>query len=266
VDKFDKHVKEEVRGYLNKHVHFSLEERQEIRRRTANKSTTKKFHVVYYSVFASAVVLLMILSYPLVKTLNFNGNSPLEEPAVAVNDSEDNNMNASLDSVVSGKDTINRSREMFSNETTNNLQLSITNNPEMYKLTKASLNTRSTSGKYNSSKEISLGLSFQSKQNSFYTQIFKDEISLEDHHPVIEKIGNWSLIPESESPSDSQENKYTIAVSEVFIDHETYTIIVQTYDIHNDTYANPYSKTEILDFVESLQPESAIKNILMSEY
>ena len=33
MDKFDKHVKEEVQGYLNKHVHFSREESQQIRRK-----------------------------------------------------------------------------------------------------------------------------------------------------------------------------------------------------------------------------------------
>ncbi|MEO4052901.1 hypothetical protein [Solibacillus sp. CAU 1738] len=263
MDKFDKHVKEEVQGYLNKHVHFSREESQQIRKKTANKSSTKKFHGVYYTVLASAVVLFTILCFPLFKTLNFNSNSQSNYSAVEENETEDNmHIKASLDNMVNGEAN-KSSRKMFSNEVTNDLQLSIINNPEKYKLKKASFNYWSKSGEYKdsySSKEITLALSFQSQQNSYFTQIFKGEINLEEHHKVIEKVGNWNLIPDSETSSG--ESKYIIAVSEILVNHEEYTIIVQTYDIHDDFYADPYSKTDILDFIESFQPELAVKNLL----
>ncbi|WP_313894141.1 hypothetical protein [Psychrobacillus sp.] len=261
MDQFDKHVKEEVQGYLNKHVHFSPEESQQIRRKVANKRATKKIDRVYYTVLASAIALFIILSLPLLKTLNFNSSSQSNYSAVAENETEGYN---SLDNIVNGKAN-NSSRKMFSNEAINDLQLSITNNPEKYKLKKASLNYWSKSGEYNdsaSSKEITLALSFQSEHNSYFTQIFKGEVNLEDNHDVIEKVGNCSLIPASETSSDMQENKYIIAVSEILINDEKYTIIVQTYDLHNDIDANPYSKTNILDFLESLQPELAVQNLL----
>lgn len=265
VDKFDKHVKEEVQGYLNKHVHFSREESQQIRRKTANKSSTKKFYGVYYTVLASAIVLFTILSLPFFKNLNFNSSSQSAYFAVEEQETEDNeHINVSLDSMVNGK-AIERSREMMSNEVTNNLQRSIINNPEKYELKKASFNYLSKSGEYKepySSKEITLALSFQSQQNAYFTQIFKGEINLEDNHEIVEKVGEWSLIPESKTHRNMEENKYIIAVSEILMNQEKYTIIVQTYDIHDDFYANPYSKTDILNFTESLKSELAVKNLL----
>ena len=185
VDKFDKHVKEEVQGYLNKHVHFSQEESQKIRSKTINKSSTIKFHGVYYTVLASTIVLITILSIQLFDTLNFNSNSQSEYSVVEEKETEDNeHIKASLDNIVNGKAN-KRSQIMFSNEVTNNLQLSIINNPEKYKLKKASFNYWSKSGEHKdpySSEEITLALSFQSQQNSYFTQIFKGELNLEDNH------------------------------------------------------------------------------------
>lgn len=265
VDKFDKHVKEEVQGYLNKHVHFSQEESQQILSKTINKSSTIKFHGVYYTVVASTIVLIIILSIPLFDTLNFNSNSQSDYFAVEEKETEDNeHIKASLDNIVNGK-AIKRSQIMFSNEVTNNLQLSIINNPEKYKLKKASFNYWSKSGEHKdpySSEEITLALSFQSQQNSYFTQIFKGEINLEDNHKVVEKVGEWNLIPDSKTHSNMEENKYIIAVSEIITNHEKYTVIVQTYNLHDDIDAAPYSKKDILDFTESLKPELAIKNLL----
>ncbi|MGN7477019.1 hypothetical protein ACTHOQ_04115 [Solibacillus silvestris] len=260
MDKFDKHVKEEIRGYLNKHVHFSHEEGQQIRRKAAKKSPAKKFHGVYYTVLASAFVLFTILCLPLFKTLNFNGSSQADYRAMEVKVTEE--MKASLHNIVNGK--ANKSSwKMLSNEVTNHLQRSIINSPEKYELKKASFNYWSKSGGYKDSyspEEITLALSFQSPQNSYFTQIFKGEVNLENNHDIIEKAGNWKLIPASETPHG--ENQYIIAVSEIAVDHEKYTIIVQTYDLHDDIDAAPYSKTDILDFTQSLKPESAIKNLL----
>lgn len=265
MDKFDKHVKEEVQGYLNKHVQFSPEESQQIRRKIASKHAPKKVDGVYYTVLASTIVLFIILSIPLVKTLNFTSNSQDDYSTVAENEIEDNkHIKAFLDDIVNGKSN-DGSRKMLSTEATNDLQLFIMNNPEKYKLKQASLNYWSKSGEYNDSDsptEITLEFSMQSQQSSYFTQIFKGEVSLEDNHEVIEKVGNWSLIPDSETSSNMQENKYTIAVSEILSDDEKYTIIVQTYDLYNDVVANPYSKTDILDFTESLQAELAVKKLL----
>lgn len=265
VDKFDKQVKEEIQGYLNKYVHFSREESQQILSKIKNKSSTIKFNGVYYTVLAFTIVLITILSIPLFDTLNFNSNSQFNYSAVDERETEDKKrIKASLDNIVNGK-VIKRSQKFLSNDVTNDLQLSLINNPAKYNLKKASLNYRSESSEHEdsySSEEISsLALSFQSQQNSFFTQIFKGEINLEDNHKVIEKVGNWNLIPESETSSG--ENKYIIAVSEILVNHEKYTIIVQTYDLHDDFYATPYSKTEILDFLESLQQKSAVKNLIV---
>lgn len=248
VDNFDKHVREEVQGYLNKHVHFSREESQQIISKTTNKSSTKKFFGRYYIVLASSIVLFTILSIPLFDTLNFNSNPKIDYVTVAENETDDkNSMNGE------GK---NGSQKILSNEEKNNLQLSIIHNPEKYKLRKASLIYRKKSDEY------TLALSFQSQQNSFFTQIFKGEVRLEDHHKVIEKVGEWSLIPASETHSNMEENKYAIAVSEIITNQEIYTIIVQTYDLHDDIDAAPYSKTDLLDFTKSLKPELAVKNLL----
>lgn len=264
VDNFDKHVKEEIQGYLNKHVHFSREEGRQIRSKITNKSSTKKFHGVYYTVLTSTIVLIAILSISLFDTLNFNSNSQSNYSAVEEKETEDNrHIKASLDNVVNGK--VDKSNQKyFSSEVTNNLQLLIINDPEKYKLKKASFNYWSKNGEFKdsySSKEITLALSFQSQKNSYFTQIFKGEIDLEDNHEVIEKVGNWSLIPDS-NPSNMEEHKYIIAVSEIITNHEKYTIIVQTYDLHDDIDAAPYSKTDILDFTESLKPELAVKSLL----
>ncbi len=265
VDKFDKHVKEEIQGYLNKHVHFSQEESQQIRSKTINKSSTIKFHGVYYTVLASTIVLITILSIPLFDTLNFNSNSQSDYSAVEEKETEDNeHIKASLDNIVNGK-AIKRSQKISSNEVKNNLQLSITNNPEKYKLKKTSFNYWLKSGEHKdpySSEEVTLALSFQSQQNSYFTQIFKGEINLEDNHKVVEKVGEWNLIPDSKTHSNMEENKYIIAVSEIITNHEKYTVIVQTYNLHDDIDAAPYSKKDILDFTESLKPELAIKNFL----
>lgn len=264
MDNFDKHVKEEIQGYLNKHVHFSREEGRQIRSKITNKSSTKKFHGVYYTVLTSTIVLIAILSISLFDTLNFNSNSQSNYSAVEEKETEDNrHIKASLDNVVNGK--VDKSNQKyFSSEVTNNLQLLIINDPEKYKLKKASFNYWSKNGEFKdsySSKEITLALSFQSQKNSYFTQIFKGEIDLEDNHEVIEKVGNWSLIPDS-NPSNMEEHKYIIAVSEIITNHEKYTIIVQTYDLHDDIDAAPYSKTDILDFTESLKPELAVKSLL----
>lgn len=174
-------------------------------------------------------------------------------PSAEEQEIEDNkHIKASLDNVVNGK--VNKSNQkFFSSEVTNNLQLAIIKDPEKYKLKKASFNYWS--------KEITLALSFQSQKNSYFTQIFKGEIDLEDNHEVVEKVGNWSLIPDS-NLSNMEEHKYIIAVSEIMTNHEKYTIIVQTYDLHDDIDAAPYSKTDILNFTESLKPELAVKNLL----
>ncbi|MEG0472016.1 MAG: hypothetical protein RR588_06745 [Solibacillus sp.] len=263
MDKFDKHVKEEVQGYLNKHVHFSREESQQIRSKIASKSSTKKFPGVYYTVLASTIILFTILSVPFLKSLNFNNNSQSDRFAVEEKETEDTkHIKASLDNLVNGKSN-ERIQKIFSSEVTNDLQRLITNNPEKYKLKKASFNYRANSGEYkdsDSSKEITLALSFQSQENSYFTQIFKGEVSLEDNHKVVEKVGDWNLIPDSETSNGK--NKYIIAVSEIVVNHEEYTIIVQTYDSHDDFYANSYSKTDILDFTESLKPDLAVKNLL----
>lgn len=256
MDNFDKHVKEEVHGYLNKHVHFSQEESQQILSKISNKSSTKKFKGVYYVVLASSIVLFTILSIQLYDILNFNSGPKLEYATVAGNENDNkNNMN---------REGIFRSQIMLSDGEKNNLQLSIIHNPEKYKLGKASLNYRKENNENkdsNSSEEgITLALSFQSHHNSFFTQIFKGEINLEANHKVVENTGNWKLIPDSEKSSG--ENKYIIAVSEILMNHEVYTIIVQTYDIHDDFYANQYSKTDLLDFIESLKPEIAVKSLL----
>lgn len=253
MDNFDKHVKEEIQGYLNKHVHFSREEGQQIRSKITNNSSTKKFHGVYYTVLTSTIVLIAVLSISLFDTLNFNSNSQSNYSAVEEKEIEDNkHIKASLDNVVNGK--VDKSNQkFFSSEVTNNLQLSIIKDPEKYKLKKASFNYWS--------KEITLALSFQSQKNSYFTQIFKGEIDLEDNHEVVEKVGNWSLIPDS-NLSNIEEHKYIIAVSEIMTNHEKYTIIVQTYDLHDDIDAAPYSKTDILNFTESLKPELAVKNLL----
>lgn len=257
VDNFDKQVEEELRGYLNKHVHFSREESQRIRRKVVNKSVTKKFHGVYYTVLASTIVLITILSISTFKNLNLNGNTPSGYFALEEKESEENkDLQASLNNLVNGK-TNKSSRYMFSKEVTDSLQLAIINNPEMYKLKKASYNYWSN---HEELKEITFALSFHSQQNSYFTQLFKGEINLEENHEVIEKAGSWKLIPDSEASRG--EVKYIIAVSETVVNHEKYTIIVQTYDIHDDFYADPYSKKEILDFIESLQPKKAVANLL----
>lgn len=258
VDNFDKHVKEEVQEYLNKHVHFSREESQQIRSKITNKSSTKKFHGVYYTVLASAIVLFTILIIPLFDTLNFNSDPKFDYATVAENETEDkSSMNWEGN---------NWSQKILSDEEKNNLQLSIINDPEKYKLKKASLNFWKESGEYKDSDSseqiISLALSFQSQQNSYFTQIFKGEISLEDHHKVIEKVGDWSLIPDAKTHSNMEENKYTIAVLEIITNNEKYTIIIQTYDLHDDIDAAPYSRTDILNFTESLKPELAVKSLL----
>lgn len=264
VDKFDKHVKKEVQGYLNKHVHFSQEESQKIRSKTINKNSTIKFHGLYYIVLASTIVLITILSIPLFDTLNFNhsqsDNSPVKEKQTEDNE----HIKASLDNIVNGN-AIKRSQKMLSNEVTNDLQLSIINNPEKYKLRKASFNYWSKSGEQKepySSEQVTLALSFQSQQNSYFTQIFKGEINLADNHNVVEKVGQWNLIPDTKTDNNKEENKYIMAVSEIIINHEKYTVIVQTYNLHDDIDAAPYSKTDILDFTESLKLELAIKNLL----
>lgn len=258
VDNFDKHVKEEVQEYLNKHVHFSPEESQQIRSKITNKSSTKKFHGVYYTVLASAIVLVTILSIPLFDTLKFNSDPEFDYATVAENETEDKNS-------VNWEGN-NRSQKILSDEEKNNLQLSIINNPKKYKLRKASLNFWKESGEYkdsdSSEQVISLALSFQSQQNSYFTQIFKGEVRLEDHHEVIEKVGDWSLIPDAKTHSNMEGNKYTIAVLEIINNHEKYTIIIQTYDLHDDIDAAPYSKMDILDFTESLKPELAVKSLL----
>lgn len=257
MDNFDKQVKEEIQGYLNKHVHFSREESQQIRSKTVNKSSTKSFHGVYYTVLAAAIILISILSVPLFKTINFNSNAPADYIAVEEKETNDNKeIKASLDQRVNGN-AFKRSRKMLPNEITDKLQLAVINAPEKYRLTKASYNYWSNSGE---SIDITLALSFNSQQNSYFTQIFKGQVKLEDNHKVIEKSGNWKLIPESETSSG--DNKYIIAVSEIVVNQEKYTIIVQTYDIHDDFYANPYSKTDIVNFLESLQLKVAVKNLL----
>lgn len=260
MDNFDEYVKEEIQGYLNKHVHFSREENQLIRSKTINKRSTIKFHGLYYTVLASTIVLISILSIPLFDTLNFNSNAQSDYSAVEEKETENKeHIKPSLDNIVNGK-AIKRSQIFLSNEVTNGLQLSVINNPEKYKLKKASFNYSGEHKEPFSSEEITLALSFQSQQNSYFTQIFKGEINLEENHKVIEKAGNWNLIPESETSSG--ENKYTIAVSEILVNHEKFTIVVQTYDLHDDFYAAPYSKMDILDFLESLQPKSAVMNLL----
>ena len=261
MDQFDKHVKEEVQGYLNKHVHFSQEEGQQIRRKTTYKSPTKKFHGFYYIVLASTIVLLTVLSIPLFETLNFKSPPQFDSALVGENETEDKI--ASLDDVVNGKGT-NRS-QMISDEARNNLKQSIITNPEKVQLRTASVNYWRPRGEYkdaDSWESITLALSFQSQQNSYFTQVFKGEVNLEDNHEVIEKVGDWSLIPYSETHSNTQENKYIIAVSEVITNHETYTIIVQTYDLHDDSEADPYSKTDILSFTESLKRELAVEKLI----
>jgi len=262
MDEFDKHVKEELQGYLNKHVHFSREESEQILRKTANKSLTKKIHGVYYAVLASAVVLITIQGLLLLNDFNFTSNTQSDFFVETEKETKDGgHIDTSLDTIVNGK-VNSGSRKFLSDEATNDLQQTIIDDPEKYKLEKASLYYRS-SGDYKdsySSMGITLALSIQSQQNSYYTQIFKDKIHLEENHMVIEKVGDWNLIPESESSSG--EMKYAIAVSEVLVNDEVYTIIVQTYDIHDDFYADPYSKTDFLDFLESLQPELAVKNLI----
>ncbi|MBD8036943.1 hypothetical protein H9635_09320 [Solibacillus sp. A46] len=257
MDNFDKQVKEEIQGYLDKHVHFSREESQQIRSKTVNKSSTKSFHGVYYTVLAAAIILISILSVPLFKTINFNSNTPADYIVVEEKETNDNKeIKASLDQRVNGN-AFKRSRQMLPNEITDKLQLAVINAPEKYRLTEASYNYWSNSGE---SIDITLALSFNSQQNSYFTQIFKGQVKLEDNHKVIEKSGNWKLIPESETSSG--DNKYIIAVSEIVVNQEKYTIIVQTYDIHDDFYANPYSKTDIVNFLESLQLKVAVKNLL----
>jgi hypothetical protein len=262
MDKFDKHVKEEIQGYLNKHVHFTREESQQILRKTANKSSTKKFHGVYYAVLTTAVVLFTIQGLLFLTNFNFTSNTQSDFFAETEKEVKDNeHIKTSLNTIVNGK-VNSGSREVLSDEATNNLQQTIINHPEKYKLKKASLNYRS-SGEYkdsHSSKEITLALSFQSQQNSYFTQIFKDKIPLEENHKVIEKVGDWNLIPDSDQFTG--ESKYIIAISEIVVNDEEYTIIVQTYDIHDDFYADPYSKTDLLDFLESLQPDVAVKKFI----
>ncbi|MCG7344691.1 hypothetical protein MHZ92_11125 [Sporosarcina sp. ACRSL] len=262
MDNFDRHVKEEVQGYLNKHVHFSRDESRKIHSKTTNKSSSKKFHGVYYAVLASAVVLFTIQGLLLLNNYNFTSNTKSDHYAVAEKETQDNeHIISSLDTIVQGK-VNSGSRGVLSDEATNNLQQTIMNNPEKYTLKKASFNYWSKSGEHKdsySSEEITLALSFQSQQNSYFTQIFKDKVPLEENHKIIEKVGDWNLIPDSERSNG--ENKYIIAISEFVVNNEVYSIIVQTYDIHDDFYASPYSKTDILDFIESLQPELAVKNL-----
>ncbi|GLC88038.1 hypothetical protein [Lysinibacillus piscis] len=252
MDKFDQHVKEEVQGYLHKHVYFSHEESEQIRSKTANTRSRKKFQGVYYTVLVSAVVLFTVLSIPVFKTLNFDNNSDTAYFAIGENS-------------INGKH-LEKGQEMLSTKVINELQQSIINHPEKYKLQKASLNYWSKSGDDKdtySSKEITLSLSFQSQKNSYFTQVFEGDIELESQFKVLEKVGDWQLIPETQKPSD--ENNYVIAALELLVNQKKYTIIVQTYDIHDDFYANPYSKTELLEFIESLQPELAVKALLAKD-
>lgn len=96
--------------------------------------------------------------------------------------------------------------------------------------------------------------------NQYYTQIFEGHINLHKNHQKIEKQGKWNLVPYSRFSSDPQQKKYIIAASETTYKNKPFTIIIQTYDIQTDSYATPYTKTEILNFANSLQVEAFIKS------
>jgi hypothetical protein len=136
----------------------------------------------------------------------------------------------------------------FSKNELSYLQSTLFNN-SMYKLNYGGLR--------NSEKE--LYLSFQSQNNIYYTQIIKGEVDVNQNHKEIVSSGNWGLVPDSTTTAKHEEKKYIIALSEVFVNNEKYSIIVQTYEIETDTYGTPYLKTEIQNFIQSLQPEFAIK-------
>lgn len=105
-----------------------------------------------------------------------------------------------------------------------------------------------------------LYLKYEAQKKIYFTQVYKGKNNLLKNHKQIEKTGKWNLVP-----SDtiiSQEKKYIIAISEVYVDNKIYTVIVQTYDTNSNTFGDLYSREEILHFTESLHIEYAIKKFL----
>ncbi|WP_419880534.1 hypothetical protein ACN6MY_12750 [Peribacillus sp. B-H-3] len=143
------------------------------------------------------------------------------------------------------------SNKIFTENEKRELQNEITDSSDEYGIVNAGLTSGPTHTLYFSS---------NGDNNYYYTQIFEGHINLHKNHKKIEKQGKWSLVPDSRFSSEPQQKKYIIAASETTYKNKPFTIIIQTYDIQTDSYASPYTKTEILNFANSLQVEAFIKS------
>lgn len=143
------------------------------------------------------------------------------------------------------------SNKIFTENEKRELQNEITDRSDEYGIVNAGLTSGPTPTLYFSS---------NGGNNQYYTQIFEGHINLHKNHKKIEKQGKWSLVPDSQFSSEPQHKKYIIATSETTYKNKPFTIIIQTYDIQTDSYASPYTKTEILNFANSLQVEGFIKS------
>ncbi|MGE7603770.1 hypothetical protein ACQKL5_14950 [Peribacillus sp. NPDC097675] len=160
---------------------------------------------------------------------------------------DNKNQMASLNMGASNTD----SNKIFTEKEKRELQNEITDSSDEYGIVNAGLTTDPTHTLYFSSNGYN---------NHYYTQIFEGHINLHNDHKKIEKQGKWSLVPDSRFSSEPQQKKYIIAASETTYKNKPFTIIIQTYDIQTDSYASPYTKTEILNFANSLQVEALIKS------
>lgn len=143
------------------------------------------------------------------------------------------------------------SNKIFTENEKRELQNEINDRSDEYGIVNAGLTSGPTPTLYFSS---------NGGNNHYYTQIFEGHINLHKNHKKIEKQGKWSLVADSRFSSEPQQKKYIIAASETTYKNKPFTIIIQTYDIQTDSYASPYTKTEILNFANSLQVEGFIKS------
>ena len=89
MDNFDKRISRGVKSFLNENVEFKNEERHKILETIEHsKRKKKRFHPVYWSVLASAAIIICIL------TLSFinDGNSNIQDSQLAGSDSGKSNL------------------------------------------------------------------------------------------------------------------------------------------------------------------------------
>lgn len=104
-------------------------------------------------------------------------------------------------------------------------------------------------------------LTIQKENTEYYLQIFEDEIkNLKRNHKEIDKMGSWNLIVNNEATSG--EKTYNIAVSTINLKDRVFTVLIQNYDVNTDTSVTSYKRSEIENFINTLQIENSIDILL----